>query len=120
MNSAQPSCCPLCGEPNDCQLCTPNAYKGPCWCFAVEMPEALLAQVPAALRNKSCVCRKCVQQYHRKQTGGGAPQLARPGEYYFEAGLMIFTAEYHLRRGYCCGNNCRHCPYPKRFYSNPA
>ncbi|HEU4743322.1 MAG TPA: DUF5522 domain-containing protein, partial [Meiothermus sp.] len=20
---------------------------------------------------------------------------------------------YHLRRGYCCGSRCRHCPYPK-------
>jgi hypothetical protein len=18
---------------------------------------------------------------------------------------------YHLKRGYCCGNNCRHCPW---------
>ena len=36
-----------------------------------------------------------------------------PGEFYFEAGQMVFTAQYHRRRGYCCGNNCRHCPYPK-------
>jgi len=33
-------------------------------------------------------------------------------EYYFnEQGLMVFTEKYHLRRGYCCGNNCKHCPY---------
>jgi hypothetical protein len=24
---------------------------------------------------------------------------------------VVFTAAYHLRRGYCCGNGCRHCPY---------
>jgi hypothetical protein len=23
------------------------------------------------------------------------------------------TASYLLRRGYCCDNNCRHCPYEK-------
>jgi hypothetical protein len=23
----------------------------------------------------------------------------------------VFTASYHLRRGYCCENRCRHCPY---------
>jgi hypothetical protein len=23
----------------------------------------------------------------------------------------VFTKEFHLSRGYCCGNGCRHCPY---------
>jgi hypothetical protein len=40
-----------------------------------------------------------------------AALLAQPGEYYFEDGRMVFTATYHLRRGYCCGSRCRHCPY---------
>lgn len=34
-----------------------------------------------------------------------------PDDYYFENGLMVFTQQYHLKRGYCCGNDCRHCPY---------
>ena len=34
------------------------------------------------------------------------------GDYYLDDnGLMVFTAQYHLRRGYCCGSKCRHCPY---------
>jgi hypothetical protein len=24
---------------------------------------------------------------------------------------VVFTPEYHMARGYCCGNKCRHCPY---------
>ncbi|WP_435354197.1 DUF5522 domain-containing protein [Emticicia sp. SJ17W-69] len=32
-------------------------------------------------------------------------------DYYFEKGFMVFTAAYHLKRGYCCKNMCRHCPY---------
>jgi Family of unknown function (DUF5522) len=32
-------------------------------------------------------------------------------DYYFENGLMVFTAAYHLKRGSCCGSGCRHCPY---------
>lgn len=33
-------------------------------------------------------------------------------DYYFnEEGLLVFTEAYHLKRGYCCGNKCRHCPY---------
>jgi len=33
------------------------------------------------------------------------------GDYYLESGLLVLTAQYHLRRGVCCGNTCRHCPY---------
>ena len=28
-----------------------------------------------------------------------------------EAGLMVLTEKFHLDRGYCCGNGCRHCPF---------
>lgn len=31
--------------------------------------------------------------------------------YFDKSGLMAFTEKYHLQRGYCCGNGCRHCPY---------
>jgi hypothetical protein len=34
-----------------------------------------------------------------------------PEMFYMENGFMVFTAAYHLRRGYCCRNGCRHCPY---------
>jgi len=39
----------------------------------------------------------------------------REGEdYYLENGLFVFTAKYHLKRGYCCKSGCRHCPYGYR------
>jgi len=31
--------------------------------------------------------------------------------YYNEQGLMVLTEKYHLEKGYCCGNGCKHCPY---------
>lgn len=31
--------------------------------------------------------------------------------YYMEDGFMVFTEAYHLARGTCCGNACRHCPF---------
>jgi hypothetical protein len=34
-------------------------------------------------------------------------------DYYYENGLMVLTAHFLLKRGYCCNNGCRHCPYPK-------
>lgn len=32
-------------------------------------------------------------------------------DYYIENGLFVFKEWYHLKRGTCCGNRCRHCPY---------
>jgi len=35
-----------------------------------------------------------------------------PGDCYFtEEGFLVFTEQYHLKRGYCCQSGCRHCPY---------
>lgn len=31
--------------------------------------------------------------------------------YYNEQGFIVLTAKYHLQKGSCCGNGCRHCPY---------
>jgi len=34
------------------------------------------------------------------------------GDYYFnEQGLLVMTRKYLLKRGYCCKNGCKHCPY---------
>jgi len=33
-------------------------------------------------------------------------------DYYVESGgRLVFTEEYHLKRGYCCNGRCRHCPW---------
>ncbi len=35
-----------------------------------------------------------------------------PGDYYWSPeGYLVFTELYHRKRGHCCGNRCRHCPY---------
>ena len=26
-------------------------------------------------------------------------------------GYKVFTKKYHLKRGYCCKRDCRHCPF---------
>ncbi len=31
--------------------------------------------------------------------------------YYNESGFVVLTAEYHLDKGFCCGNGCLHCPF---------
>ena len=39
------------------------------------------------------------------------PPALKPEDYYLEGEKMVFTAAYHLKRGYCCGSGYRHCPY---------
>ncbi len=37
--------------------------------------------------------------------------LVEGRDYYLENGLMVLTAYFLKQRGYCCGNDCRNCPY---------
>ena len=41
-------------------------------------------------------------------------------DYYFNSeGLVVFTAQYLLDRGYCCGNGCVNCPYDYKAVPEP-
>lgn len=41
-----------------------------------------------------------------------SPKLIENLDYYLnKEGLMVLTEAYHLKRGRCCGNRCKHCPY---------
>jgi len=31
--------------------------------------------------------------------------------YYMDGTRVVFTALFHIQRGSCCGNGCKHCPY---------
>lgn len=39
--------------------------------------------------------------------------------YINDKGQVVFTELYHLRRGYCCGNGCLHCPYDYKAVPEP-
>ncbi|MBS1745775.1 MAG: hypothetical protein JST21_06370 [Bacteroidetes bacterium] len=41
-------------------------------------------------------------------------------DYYFNSdGFVVFTKEYLLERGYCCGNGCVNCPYDYKNVPEP-
>lgn len=40
-----------------------------------------------------------------------APAVSGEHGWYFENGFVVYTAAYHIRRGFCCGSGCRHCPF---------
>ncbi len=110
--------CPQCGETLTC-----NATQDqPCWCagYPAIMPISAEAE---------CLCRDCLTraigrriaemitsrshqsmlEYAGRYRSDG--DLIEHIDYTLEAGNYVFSAWYHLKRGTCCGNGCRNCPY---------
>ncbi|AUW37880.1 hypothetical protein AL542_18545 [Grimontia hollisae] len=79
----------------------------------------------------SCLCQQCLakrineklESLYQQYTTNDLIRLAKPYrdqktlveglDYTIEKGRYVFSAWYHLKRGSCCGNGCRHCPYGK-------
>lgn len=40
-----------------------------------------------------------------------ANEQGEPGYFDPDTGLFVMTEGFLVRRGYCCDNGCRHCPY---------
>ncbi len=37
-------------------------------------------------------------------------------DYYFDkVGILVLTAKYHEKRGYCCKKLCKHCPWQHKY-----
>ena len=114
--------CAACGAGFDCG---PGHESGRCWCDGYP---PILPPSPGL----ECLCPSCLARAlapHIAKLIDSVPKEARrhnplftkhatPGVfvegidfYKEEHGYTVFTAWYHLKRGECCGNGCRHCPY---------
>jgi len=119
--------CPLCGHDNQCRVAKGHLYKGPCWCYEIAVPHQILSRLAAESAKPACLCRPCLETVARisrelDSTEAVLAEVRRvvakratcPDEadfYLDENGNTVFTAAYHLKRGNCCDNGCRHCPY---------
>jgi hypothetical protein len=119
-DQSQQKSCSSCGVTFTCGLA---AGKGSCWCE--ELPHISLA-VGA---DQDCLCPTCLSEAianlslpkdHSRVSASGkvaasSPPILIEGEdYYCEGPAIVFTANYLLRRGYCCESGCRHCPYGEK------
>jgi len=95
-----------------------------CWCKA-------LPPLISVAFDQDCRCRACLTQAiverisvsSNTHSTAAMVDMARPYfnpdqliediDYTIEQGNYVFSAWYHLKRGACCGNGCRHCPYHK-------
>ena len=107
--------CAMCGASFGCG----NNSQQPCWC----------SQYPAIMpieNGQDCRCPECLKTIIRAKindyvqnnpvkmaipTQYKNKELIQDIDYYIENGNYVFTEWYHRKRGYCCGNACRHCPY---------
>ena len=49
-----------------------------------------------------------VQQLYVQETTKKSPE---PEFYKDDSGNIVMTESFHIKRGKCCGNNCKDCPY---------
>jgi hypothetical protein len=113
--------CPLCGRDNHCRVAKGHLYKGPCWCHEIIVPGHILNRLAADQIEPACLCRPCLETIariarERDDTEAILAEVLKSvltsADYYLDAaGNMVFTEAYHLKRGTCCENDCRHCPY---------
>ena len=47
-----------------------------------------------------------IEELHRLACAAGKTSYKDPA-----TGYTVFTEEFHKKRGKCCGNACRHCPF---------
>ncbi|WP_218156437.1 cysteine-rich CWC family protein [Pseudoalteromonas denitrificans] len=117
--------CALCHATLSCQS---EITTSKCWCF--ELPNIM--PINSKQSDNPCLCKNCLAKKINKQITSlyliknlaQMIEIAKPYrekkdlvehiDYSIENGLYVFSAWYHLKRGKCCSNGCRHCPYNKR------
>lgn len=118
--------CPVCRGDNHCRIAKGHLYTGPCWCEEINVSCQTLRTLAADHFEPACLCQSCLrtvaQPTHQEEEPPEvrktpvlpeSSHLASNEEDYYhdQNGNLVFTADYHLRRGTCCGNGCRHCPF---------
>lgn len=117
--SLQSKLCSTCGT---ILICGSTQVGKPCWCAAY----------PAIMDidfQQDCLCENCLSKAiqgkiiefikissqqeaiaaaHKYR---GDDNLIQGIDYLNENNKIVFTKWYHLKRGSCCGNACKNCPY---------
>lgn len=116
--------CALCQASLTCQ-----SYLNTSTCWCMELPN--IVSIDSNQANTQCLCRACLAKKINKQIESlyltknldQLIEIAKPYrkktklvehiDYTLENGLYVFSAWFHLKRGKCCGNGCKHCPFDK-------
>jgi hypothetical protein len=103
--------CPKCKIEFECKV----SDVANCQCH-VEINEA--TKVFLAKTSFDCLCVSCLQNFNQLATisqnqlfPSNEEMLIEGLHFYKENNYWVFTQLYHMLRGYCCKNGCRHCVY---------
>lgn len=110
-----------------CSLCQAEFSCGSdidgegCWCASLPAVMPLTfergCECPACLartigkRITSLIARTPVADMVQLAVPWRDGQLHEHIDYEIEDGKYVFSKWFHLKRGICCGNGCRNCPY---------
>ena len=104
--------CPRCDKS---MVCLPASIEI-CPCNEVTVSSEL--KVFLQKTKYGCLCSICLAELEALITQSKSENAPlRPDKllidihYYIDNGQYVFTEYYHIRRGHCCENNCRHCAY---------
>lgn len=105
-------------------VCGPDHETGDCWCdrlppvlpptpgLSCLCPRCLVATIRPHVERLIAVTPKSERRDNPKFTAHRRAGPPTEGlDFYRERGFTVFTEWFHLKRGRCCGNGCRHCPY---------
>ena len=104
--------CTHCKAPINCQ---PEAIEQ-CDCNQIQIRPDTSVFLRGSFHK--CLCNTCldrmnqliaeakVSEFPRKRS-----EMVEGKHYYLENGYFVFTELYHLLKGQCCQNGCRHCVY---------
>ncbi len=109
---------------------TPNKYCGNCRkeirCNTSDIENCACSTIKLSPQTISfltrtyfdCLCNQCLEETNLKITGSAnlffpakKEEFIEGIHYYREGNMWIFTELYHILKGSCCGNGCRHCVY---------
>lgn len=121
MTAKKTKLCSCCNTPFHCDS---SGDGKACWCSS--LPALMPADFSQDCRCPDCLARAIgddIQAARQQHSHDEMLKMARPYfdprqlvehiDYHIEHGKHLFSAWYHLKRGSCCGNGCRNCPYPK-------
>ncbi|MCK9395717.1 MAG: DUF5522 domain-containing protein [Methylobacter sp.] len=112
----------FCSKCNAVLACGSTQAGKSCWCTAY--PAIMVADL-----KRDCLCADCLSKAIQEKITEfintssqqevitvarnyrGNDQLIQGIDYSIENDTYVFTQWYHLKRGSCCGNGCKNCPY---------
>ncbi|HEY0269203.1 MAG TPA: cysteine-rich CWC family protein [Methyloradius sp.] len=61
--------CPVCNGTNGCAIASTGDLQAQCWCKQQKIPLNVLAEIPEAERNQSCICVNCASSLVLESAG---------------------------------------------------